>query len=50
MVPTKQKKLPIGIQTFSEIIEEHHAYVDKTGMAVDLVENDLLCLHGAGNS
>ncbi|MEA3467629.1 MAG: ATP-binding protein [Thermodesulfobacteriota bacterium] len=39
MVPTEQKKLPIGIQTFSEIIEEHHAYVDKTGMAVDLVEN-----------
>jgi len=33
------RKLPIGIQTFSEIIEEHYTYVDKTGMAVDLVEN-----------
>ena len=31
-------KLPIGIQTFSEIINEDHYYVDKTGMAVDLVE------------
>jgi len=29
------KKLPIGIQTFSEIIEEDYTYVDKTGMAVD---------------
>ena len=33
------KKLPIGIQTFSEIIEEQYAYVDKTGIAVDLVES-----------
>jgi hypothetical protein len=33
------KKLPIGIQTFSEIIEEGYTYVDKTGMAVDLVES-----------
>ncbi len=24
------KKLPIGIQTFSEIIEDDYAYVDKT--------------------
>ena len=31
------KKLPIGIQTFSEIIEEDYVYVDKTGIAVDLV-------------
>jgi len=31
------KKLPIGIQTFSEIIEEQYAYVDKTGLAVDLI-------------
>ena len=36
---TPMKKLPIGIQTFSEIIEEQYAYVDKTGMAVDLVES-----------
>ena len=33
------KKLPIGIQTFSEIIEERYAYVDKTGIAVDLIES-----------
>ncbi len=33
------KKLPIGIQTFSEIIEEDYTYVDKTGMAVDLIDN-----------
>ena len=33
------KKLPIGIQTFSEIIEEEYVYVDKTGIAVDLVES-----------
>jgi hypothetical protein len=33
-----RRKLPIGIQTFSEIIQEGHYYVDKTGMAVDLVE------------
>ena len=33
------KKLPIGIQTFSEIREEQYAYVDKTGLAVDLVES-----------
>ena len=33
------KKLPIGIQTFSEIIEEGHTYVDKTSLAVDLVDS-----------
>lgn len=33
-----RRKLPIGIQTFSEIINEGYYYVDKTGMAVDLVE------------
>ena len=31
------KKLPIGIQTFSEIIQEQYVYVDKSGIAVDLV-------------
>ncbi len=29
------KKLPIGIQTFSEIIENDYAYVDKTSMAAE---------------
>ena len=33
-----RRKLPIGIQTFSQIIEEGYYYIDKTGMAVDLVE------------
>ncbi len=32
------KKLPIGIQTFSEIIKNNYAYVDKTGLAVDLID------------
>jgi len=35
----KLKKLPIGIQTFSEIREENYVYVDKTGIALDLIEN-----------
>ncbi|MGB1010022.1 MAG: ATP-binding protein [Thiolinea sp.] len=34
----KRKKLPIGIQTFREIREENHYYVDKTQLALDLVE------------
>ncbi|MBK7002281.1 MAG: AAA family ATPase [Rhodoferax sp.] len=33
-----RKKLPIGIQTLREIREDDHYYVDKTGIAVDLVE------------
>jgi len=33
------KKLPIGIQTFSEIRENDYVYVDKTGIALDLIEN-----------
>ncbi len=33
-----RRKLPIGIQTFRQIIEEGYYYVDKSGMAVDLVE------------
>jgi hypothetical protein len=33
-----RRKLPIGIQTFSEIIEEGHYYVDKSGAAVRLVD------------
>ncbi len=34
-----RKKLPIGIQTFHEIIEEGFAYVDKTKIALRLIEN-----------
>ncbi len=32
-------RLPIGIQTFSEIRDENYAYVDKTAMAIDLITN-----------
>jgi hypothetical protein len=32
-----RKKLPIGIQTFAKIREANFYYVDKTGMAVDLI-------------
>jgi len=35
----KMKKLPIGIQTFSEIREENYIYIDKTEEAYDLIEN-----------
>ncbi len=31
------KKLPIGIQTFQKIREDDYIYVDKTGIAVDLI-------------
>ena len=30
MVEKKLKKLPLGISTFSEIIQENYVYVDKT--------------------
>ena len=32
------KKLPIGIQSIREILEENQAYVDKTGFAKELIE------------
>jgi len=35
---TQRKRLPIGIQTFREIRENHHYYVDKTGMIGQLVD------------
>ena len=35
----KLKRLPIGIQTFSEIIEENYLYIDKTKIALDLIKN-----------
>ncbi|WP_044407698.1 ATP-binding protein [Thiomicrospira microaerophila] len=35
----KLKKLPIGIQTFSKIREGDYVYVDKTGIALELLEN-----------
>jgi len=33
-----RRRLPIGIQTLSEIIQEGHYYVDKSGFAVRLVD------------
>jgi hypothetical protein len=37
--PTPRKKLPIGIQTLSKIIEGGHYYVDKTGLALQLINS-----------
>jgi hypothetical protein len=34
-----RRKLPIGIQNLREIREEGHYYVDKSGMAIDLIES-----------
>ena len=34
-----RKKLPIGIQTFQKIHEADYYYVDKTGFALQLIEN-----------
>ena len=31
------KKLPIGISTFSEIIEQNYLYIDKTKEAYELI-------------
>jgi hypothetical protein len=33
------KKLPIGIQTFSEVRGDGYVYVDKTDIALDMIEN-----------
>jgi hypothetical protein len=35
---SQRKKLPIGIQTFRQIREGNYYYVDKTQLALDLVE------------
>lgn len=37
-LPPTRRKLPIGIQTFREIMEGGYYYVDKTGMAADLID------------
>ncbi len=36
--PLPRKKLPIGIQTFSEIRQEGHYYVDKTPLILQLID------------
>ena len=33
------QKLPIGIQTFSQIIKDNYIYVDKTKYALDIIQN-----------
>ena len=33
------KNLPLGIQTFKEIVEKNHVYVDKTKFIYDLINN-----------
>jgi hypothetical protein len=33
------KKLPLGIQTFSEVIEGDRVYADKTGLLLRLIES-----------
>ena len=33
------KKLPIGLQTFSEIIDGDYIYIDKTKYALNLIED-----------
>ena len=33
------KQLPIGIQTFSKIRKQEYLYIDKTQIALDLIEN-----------
>lgn len=35
----KIKKLPIGIQTFRDIVEGDYVYVDKTEIAFDVIQN-----------
>ena len=37
LAPVPRKKLPIGIQTLREILEEGFYYVDKTGIAIQLI-------------
>jgi hypothetical protein len=34
------KKLPVGIYTFSEIINENYLYIDKTKIALNLINNN----------
>ena len=36
----KLKKLPIGLQTFRKIIEGDYLYIDKTDIALDLIQNN----------
>ena len=35
----KLKKLPIGISTLKDILQEDYIYVDKTALAQELIED-----------
>lgn len=35
----KMKRLPVGIQTFKSIIQDDYIYIDKTDIALDLIQN-----------
>ncbi|MGR6806975.1 ATP-binding protein [Sphaerotilus natans] len=37
--PPSRRRLPIGIQTFAKLREQDCYYVDKTGLAIDLIES-----------
>ena len=41
--PQSRRRLPIGLQTLREIREQGHYYVDKTGLAIDLIESGKAC-------
>lgn len=40
---TQRKTLPIGVQTFREIREDNHYYVDKTQLILDLIDDVKHC-------
>jgi len=44
------KKLPIGISTFSEIRGEDYLYIDKSKMALDLIENSIAIVTISGTA
>ncbi|MDR1793507.1 MAG: AAA family ATPase, partial [Bacteroidales bacterium] len=39
---TGRKRLPLGLQTFTELIEENYIYVDKTKYLVDMIDRGKL--------
>ncbi|MGD7035673.1 AAA family ATPase [Methylotuvimicrobium buryatense] len=41
------KKLPIGIQTFSELIEGNYYYFDKTALIAELIDSGKYYFSGA---
>ncbi len=40
MTPTKRRKYPVGIQTFSRLIREGYVYVDKTDLVWQMANED----------